>query len=449
MTTVLDYSPTEPGSKPSAKQEKAHTCSTRWTGYGGAEFGGKTLWLVQEALCNMLEYPGVEVLLGRYDYSELVSPTQVRDTFFSILPKNLIQGDPYMSSPSWVKLHNNSRATFAGLKDYHPSSAFGILGIDQAEEVPELIVRTLSGRVRQQLPGLHRRILLTFNPHPNIEWFLKSCDLYPKSFTFIQSLPHDNPIWTPEFNKERKEAYTEDQYRRLIEGHWDVFKGQALPEFNRNVHVIEPFDTWLTQKWPVARGIDWGLSALTVCEWITRSPDGDLFFCQEYAEANQPPDVHAKAIAAMSIGMALGGSWIDPRTAQVQDVRKNRNYDDNEQWSVFREFRLNGVYCQLAQGKRENRLAAWKRALAINPSRRDFRTHLAGAPQVYIMKNCERLIWELPRLKYREAIQGYSDDIMKQEDHAYDAGGFVLSHVIDIHPAIGPRDKGRMMIGKR
>jgi len=444
---LLDYTP-------SAKQIEAHETPHTWTMIGGAEWGGKTRWLVQECLRILLEYPGIEGLLCRFDYSDLVSPTQARDAFYAICPPALILKD-YNSPPAWVRLKNGSRLTFAGLKDYKPSSEFGFIGIDQAEEVPERTVRLLRGRVRQwkgtpKQP--HYRMLLTCNPHPNIEWFLKACDNYPKTFRFIQSLPQDNPLFTEDFLTERREAYTEDQYRRLILGSWDVFSGQALPEYDRNIHVVEPFPNWQTEHWPVYRGIDWGLSSPTVCLWLTVDHDGNIFFVQEYEQKDEAPDANARAIAMMSVGLAISGSWIDPRTAQVRDNKRQRSDFDtpDEGWSVHKEFIKQGVYCQLAQGKRENRLAAWKRALTVHNDRRRFDTLQTPAPQLYIFKNCERLTWELPRMKYRAALQGFNDDVLKQDDHAYDAGGFVLTHVLDKTVNIVPgRDKGRFLIGKR
>lgn len=444
MELTLDYTP-------SPKQIEAHKATQTWVMFGGAEFGGKTRWLVQEVLRLMLEYKGIEGLLCRFDYSDLVSPTQARDAFYKICPSALIEKD-YNSPPAWVRLKNGSRLTFTGLKDYKPSSEYGFIAIDQAEEVPENTIRLLRGRVRQWLGTErqpHYRMLLTCNPHPNIEWFLKACDNYPEQFKFIISLPKDNPTFTEDFIRDRKISYTDDQFRRLIEGSWDVFTGQALPEYDRNIHVIEPFEDWKDKGWPTKRGIDWGLSSPTVCEWLTQDHDGNLFFCQEYEQAEESPEANARAIAAMSIGMMLSGSWIDPRTAQVRDNRKQKTFDGfDEGWSVYKEFIRQGVYCQLAQGKRENRLAAWKRALKVQPDRRHWQTMRPGAPQLYIMKNCERLIWELPRLKYRAALQGFNDDILKQDDHAYDAGGFVLTHILD-QSIIMPTDHGKYMIGKR
>lgn len=228
--------------------------------YGGAEYGGKTRWLIETALDLLLDYPSIEGILCRYDYNDLMTPTQAHDVFWQCLPEAL---RPYVqtwrSAPAWVRLPNKSRLTFVGLHDYIPSAQFGFACIDQAEEVPEETLRLLRGRIRQRLPDgtlAPNRMYLTCNPHPGIEWFLEMARLYPPGsatpgreeeedeFAFIPALATDNPYRPPGFLEQRRRAYTDDQYRRLIEGSWDVFVGQALTEFDRNVHVVPLFDTW-------------------------------------------------------------------------------------------------------------------------------------------------------------------------------------------------------------
>jgi len=317
--------------------------------------------------------------------------------------------------------------TFTGLKEYKASAEYGFVAIDQAEEVEERIIRLLRGRVRQRLPDgrfPRFRMFLTCNPHPNIEWFLAEKEHSPDEFAFVPSLPSDNPYLPSDFFRTRKAAYTDDQYQRLIEGSWDVFAGQAISEFDRNIHVIPPFDTWRKDKWPVHRGIDYGTSNPTVCEWVAVSHDNDIFFVQEYERANEVVSANAKAIAAMSLDMRLAQSWIDPRTSNPLDL------NNPSKWSIQDEYQKQGVYTQLSRDTRENRLAAWKQGLKLDANRRNPRTMETPAPRVYICSNCTRLIWELPRLQYRDAISGYADDVIKAEDHAYDAGGFVLSNII-------------------
>ena len=271
-------------------------------------------------------------------------------------------------------------------------------------------------------------MLLSCNPHPSMEWFLKEAADHPEQYVFVPALWEDNRQNLPEDFYKARSSYTEDQRRRLLDGNWDVFEGQALPEFDRNVHLVTPFE--VPRGWPVWRGIDYGTNAPTVCLWLTQSPDGDYFFFREYEQRGKNAETNARAIAAMSQGDRLIETWVDPRLAM------NRDLERPLEWSAFKEFGKHLGHIMLASegpadkgSTRANRLQAWKLGLQANPERLHFLTHQAPAPRLYIFNTCTRLIWELPRLQYRDAAQGY-EDVEKTEDHAYDAGGFVLTHVM-------------------
>ena len=209
-----------PSYRPTPRQAQAHAAPQRWTLYGGAEGGGKTEWMVEEVIALMCEYAGIEGVIGRYDYNDVMSPTQVYDRFHQTCPPELI-ADRYRSAPAWTRFVNGSRVTFIGLKDYSASAEYGFAAVDQAEEVPEETIRLLSGRIRQKLPNgryPHFRLLLTCNPHPGIEWFLAAAREHPDQFIFIPALPSDNPYLPADFFAARRAAYTDDQYRRMIRG---------------------------------------------------------------------------------------------------------------------------------------------------------------------------------------------------------------------------------------
>lgn len=418
VTEVREFIPTE-------KQYQAAASTARWVLYGGAWGGGKTRWLVETVIDLLLDNPGIEGVLARHDSTDLMAPTQAYDVFHRVINPRLLL-EEYRSPPRWVRLREGSRLTLTGLKDYLPSAEYGFIAVDQAEEVPQDTLKLLDSRLRQVLPDGRRpqyKVLLTCNPHPNMEWFLAEA-ARNDDFEFIPALPSDNPHLPSDYVERQKAILSEDRFRKFILGSWDVFEGQAIPEFDRNLHVVEPFSDWRTYGWPVHRGIDHGLNHPTVCEWIAVSPEGDLFVTQEYERADESVANNAKAIAAMSIDMRLGTTWIDPRTQQRQAAA------DATDWTPLKEYQDQGVWAQAALGTRENRLAAIRQVLKPNPMRRHYLTHRPPAPQLYIFANCERLIWELPRLKMRTALQGY-EDVEKIDDDAYDAVGFVATYLMN------------------
>ena len=364
---------------PFSTQIAAHNTPSRWVLYGGGEGGGKTRWMVEELKRSMLFYPGLECLVGRQDQNDVFQATQIYDAFHRYCPPELIEKE-YRSFPRTTSFYNGSRITWIGFKDWSASSELGLVAVDQAEEVDPEILQLLNGRLRQRLPsGMfpHFRMLLTCNPHPNIEWFLKKVVEFPEDYTFIKSLHTDNTFLPPDFKEQRRKSYTPEYFARLIEGNWDAFAGMALGEFSRDVHVVEPFDTWREKRnpWPVYLGIDFGTNAPTVGEWIAVSPSGQLFVVQEYERVGAGPEQTGGEMAELSKGMNLRGVWLDPRVTMVK-ADLNRRVT----WSIWdeykKQFKLLRTPVSLAKSSRESRLAAWQQALHPNPDLIDFRTSI-------------------------------------------------------------------------
>ena len=427
--------------KPNIKQLQGHASRARRTLFGGAWGGGKTRWLAEDGFKFLMKYPGIECFFARYDLANLMKPTQLYEVFLTkIAPEVMVpwqQGGiilrHWQSWPPWIRFTNGSRASFDGLKDYQASAEYGWVGVDQAEEVPWETLVLLGSRLRQKLPSGKRppyRMRFTCNPDPG-ELKKNFIDNLAPGCAFIRALAFDNQVnLPPNYIRDRREELTEEDYRRYIEGSWEAFIGQALSEFNRQIHVVPYHDDWIKEKWPVWRGIDHGTSPHpTVCLWVTRDPDkGDYYFCMEYDAVGRSPVQNAQAIREMSLGMKLIGSRLDPQTA-----RQGKDRED-PQWSVFKEYNRQGVYCSLAHHSRETRFAAWKQALQLHDDRQHVVTGLYPAPKFYIMDNCTGLIKTLPEMKYKHVIQGYAEDIEKVNDDFYDAGGFILVHLLNQPP---------------
>ena len=71
----------------------------------------------------------------------------------------------------------------------------------------------------------------------------------------------------------------EHQRRQLLEGDWDINEGAAFPEFNRHIHVVEPFE--IPDNWPKFRACDYGYGSYTGVVWIAVAPDEQLIVYRE------------------------------------------------------------------------------------------------------------------------------------------------------------------------
>jgi len=71
----------------------------------------------------------------------------------------------------------------------------------------------------------------------------------------------------------------EHQRRQLLEGDWDINEGAAFPEFNRKVHVVDPFD--IPSNWPRFRAADYGYGSYSAVLWFAVAPDEQLIIYRE------------------------------------------------------------------------------------------------------------------------------------------------------------------------
>jgi len=155
---------------PEPKQSDFHKSKAKYRLYIGAWRAGKTYAGCQEALRQLLDYPGNRGLIGRKDYSDL-RDTTIR-TFFEICPENLIA--KYNKTEHYLVLVNGSEVLFRELKDETGlgSLNLGFFYIDEAEEVQENIFERLKGRL--SLATVPRQCgWLTSNPPNTDHWIHK------------------------------------------------------------------------------------------------------------------------------------------------------------------------------------------------------------------------------------------------------------------------------------
>jgi hypothetical protein len=97
---------------------------------------------------------------------------------------------------------------------------------------------------------------------------------------FIPAKLFDNPYLSRTGDYETMLlSLPENQRKRLLEGNWDVAEGAAFPEFNRDIHVVKPFD--IPKNWPKFRSCDYGYGSYSAVLWFAVAPDGQLIIYRE------------------------------------------------------------------------------------------------------------------------------------------------------------------------
>ncbi len=112
---------------------------------------------------------------------------------------------------------------------------------------------------------------------------------------FIPSFVTDNSFLLkadPNYIK-RLQNLDEKDRKALLYGDWDIFDGQFFNEFNRKIHVVEPFE--IPDNWRRYRAIDYGLDMLA-CYFLAISPSGEAYVYKEIYQSGLIVSEAAKAV---------------------------------------------------------------------------------------------------------------------------------------------------------
>jgi len=200
----------------------------------------------------------------------------------------------------------------------------------------------------------------------------------------------------------------EHQRKRLLEGNWDVAEGAAFPEFNRAIHVIEPFD--IPKNWPKFRACDYGYGSYSAVLWLAVAPDGQLIVYRELYVTK----VLAKDLANKILYLEEGDGTI------LYGVL------DSSCWHKRGDTGPSLAEQMVSQGCRwrPSDRSAGSRIAGKNELHRRFQMQegagdIKDQPGLVIFHSCINLVSQLPSIPLDKKN---SEDVdTKSEDHLYDA----------------------------
>ena len=268
--------------------------------FGGAAGGGKSYGQLVDGLLYALKYPKSKQIIFRSTFADL-EKSLIR-TSMNLYPLSIAN---YNDSKHTWKFKNGSIIDFGYIqyeKDVYQyqSAAYDVIRFDELTHFTEFMYTYMISRCRGANP-YPKCIKSSTNPGgvghnwvkerfidigaPNV---IHTCKLETGETTtriFIPSLVQDNKFmltYDPDYIK-RLDALPEKERKALKYGNWDIFDGQFFTEFDRNIHVIEPFV--IPKDWYVYFVMDYGLDKLAGY-WIAVDYNNNAYVFREVYESN-------------------------------------------------------------------------------------------------------------------------------------------------------------------
>lgn len=275
----------------------------KYIGFGGARGGGKSHVARVKMILLAFEYPGIQILLLRRTLSELRSNHVVPliNTLQAKHPDKTQRFAEYRDKDKEFKFPNGSRIVLGYCENYldslqYQGQSYDVIFFEEATLFDEQIFISLKPCCRlsgQIVAGkkFSPRMYFTMNPGGVGHTWVKNlfinnpdCNKEGSGVVFIKSKVYDNKFLIendPDYVK-ILESLPPKRRAAFLDGDWDVLEGQFFEEFNRETHVIAPFNIPL--EWKRYRARDYGFDMLA-CYWIAVDYHGCGYV---YKEAYKP-----------------------------------------------------------------------------------------------------------------------------------------------------------------
>tara|TARA_Y100000114_G_scaffold112965_1_gene106834 strand:- start:2462 stop:3862 length:1401 start_codon:yes stop_codon:yes gene_type:complete len=405
--------------------------------YGGAAGGGKSYSMVADPV-RYFSNPHARMLLVRRSTEELRELISVSKQLY---PK-AVPGIKFMErDKTWVA--PNGATLWMSYLDRdddvmrYQGQAFNWIGFDELTQWPSPYAwNYMRSRLRStRSSGLPLFMRATSNPGgPGHSWVRKhfldpsppgeafwatgedgEVITWPKGHTregqplfrrkFIPATLFDNPYLSEDGMYEANLlSLPEHQRRQLLEGDWDVNEGAAFPEFNRKIHVIDPYD--LPSSWYRFRAADYGYGSYTGVLWFAVVPGSEqlIVYRELYVSKVIATDL-ADTILELEEGEKI-------RYGVLDSSLWHKRGDTGP--SLAEQMILKGCRWRPSDRSKGSRVAGKNeihRRLQID--------EFTEEPRLVIFNNCTNIISQLPSIPLDK---NNSEDVdTKSEDHLYDA----------------------------
>jgi|WetSurMetagenome_2_1015567.scaffolds.fasta_scaffold01987_14 hypothetical protein len=239
---------------------------------------------------------------------------------------------------------------------------------------------------------------------------------------YIPSRLHDNTYLMQDdsYVKNLMKLDKEDR-KALLEGDWDILKGQFFEEWRYDLHVCEP--TTIPEWWTHIRCMDWGYAKPACVLWLAFSPEGDCYVYRELSVTKTSDTELAAKIKDLTGKQHIQYTVADPSIWSITQYERGESV----------AYRLSSEGVDVIKGD-NNRISGWN--VIHSYLRCDEKTDVK--PKLHVFSTCSYLIESLPGLIHDEH---HPEDLDTHgDDHAADAlrYGLMTKPMIPKKPSINP-----------
>lgn len=287
---------------PNPKQIEFFQAEARHIGYGGARGGGKSWAGRRKAVLLCMNYDNLKGLILRRTMPEL------RNNHIIPLRAELYGYANYNAEEKAFIFPNGSRLALGycdneGDLNQYQGQEVDFIIFEEATHFPEEWITFIRTSLRTTRTDFKPRVYYTTNPGGVGHNYIKRIFIdrnfrkneNPDDYVFIQASVYDNKVLmdaNPEYIDMLK-ALPDAKRKAHLEGRWDVFEGQYFTEFNREIHVAEPFE--IPKHWRRYFTMDYGLDMLAGY-WIAVDEEGRAYVYREIYQSGLIISDAAKAI---------------------------------------------------------------------------------------------------------------------------------------------------------
>ena len=396
--------------------------------FGGARGGGKSDWLVADFDKHADRYKSAAIgLLLRKTLGE----------FRPLLDKarKMFLGKAEYSVSGKVWTFRNGARLIMGYCDtmndvsQYMGSEYTWMAFDELPEWPSMEVWEFLGSCMRSTEDIPKRRLATGNPgrpgHAAVKAYFVDIAPYGamwkdpetgRTRQFIPSKLTENPhlMHNRDYVNQLK-ALDPVRRRAFLDGDWNVFLGQAFPEWDERLHVI-PASTWVNPDWPKWASLDWGTNKPYAMLFWAATEDGHLWVVRE--AYGQKPDAKTMNVGTHESAASVAErEWANCVGTGCQTCIYDRSMANDQGHGFTLADQFGGHGWQMIPGIR-NRLngkAAVHNLLQAKAA--------DGYPVLQVFReSCPHLIRTLPALPYATTGRNANEDVDSDaEDHPYDA----------------------------